>query len=56
MNEQQKKILLVEDDPNFGTILKDYLTMNDYQVTHAKNGMEGFEKFKKTILIYAFLT
>ncbi len=47
MNEQQKKILLVEDDPNFGTILKDYLTMNDYQVTHAKNGMEGFEKFKK---------
>ncbi|HLV39652.1 response regulator transcription factor [Xanthomarina sp.] len=47
MNEQQKKILLVEDDPNFGTILKDYLTMNDYEVTHAKNGMEGFEKFKK---------
>ncbi|GGH47725.1 transcriptional regulator [Mangrovimonas yunxiaonensis] len=48
MNEQeQKKILLVEDDPNFGTILKDYLLMNDYQVTHAKNGMEGFEKFKK---------
>lgn len=44
---QQKKILLVEDDPNFGTILKDYLMMNDYQVTHAKNGMEGFEKFKK---------
>ncbi|GAA3791828.1 response regulator transcription factor [Corallibacter vietnamensis] len=47
MTEQQKKILLVEDDPNFGTILKDYLVMNDYEVTHAKNGMEGFEKFKK---------
>ena len=47
MTEQQKKILLVEDDPNFGTILKDYLMMNDYEVTHAKNGMEGFEKFKK---------
>ena len=48
MNEQpQKKILLVEDDPNFGIVLKDYLIMNDYQVTHAKNGMEGFEKFKK---------
>lgn len=45
--QQQKKILLVEDDPNFGIVLKDYLTMNDYQVTHAKNGMEGFEKFKK---------
>jgi len=47
MDEQNKKILLVEDDPNFGTVLKDYLIMNDYQVVHAKNGMEGFEKFKK---------
>ena len=47
MEKQNKKILLVEDDPNFGTVLKDYLTMNDYNVTHAKNGMEGFEKFKK---------
>ena len=47
MENIQKRILLVEDDPNFGTVLKDYLTMNDYEVTHAKNGMEGFEKFKK---------
>src|SRR5210317_363871 len=47
MDEQNKKILLVEDDPNFGTVLKDYLMMNDYDVVHAKNGMEGFEKFKK---------
>ena len=28
-----KKILLVEDDPNFGTVLKDYLALNDYNVT-----------------------
>lgn len=47
METENKKILLVEDDPNFGTVLKDYLQMNDYNVTHAKNGMEGFEKFKK---------
>ncbi|GER60867.1 response regulator transcription factor [Patiriisocius marinus] len=47
METENKKILLVEDDPNFGTVLKDYLAMNDYNVTHAKNGMEGFEKFKK---------
>ena len=47
MEIENKKILLVEDDPNFGTVLKDYLAMNDYDVTHAKNGMEGFEKFKK---------
>ena len=47
MESEGKKILLVEDDPNFGTILKDYLTINNYEVTHAKNGMEGFEKFKR---------
>lgn len=42
-----KKILLVEDDPNFGSILKDYLMLNDFEVILAKNGMEGFEKFKR---------
>ena len=42
-----KHILLVEDDPNFGTVLKDYLVMSGFDVTLAKNGMEGFEKFKK---------
>ncbi|MBS7321551.1 MAG: response regulator transcription factor [Myroides sp.] len=47
MEGTNKKILLVEDDPNFGSILKDYLIMNDFDVTLAKNGMEGFEKFKK---------
>ena len=40
------KILIVEDDPNFGSILRDYLNLNDYKVTLAKNGIEGFEKFK----------
>ncbi len=47
METENKKILLVEDDPNFGSILKDYLILNDFDVTLAKNGMEGFEKFKK---------
>ena len=44
---EAKKILLVEDDPNFGSVLRDYLSLNDFEVTLAKNGMEGFEKFKK---------
>ncbi|MDP6922696.1 MAG: response regulator transcription factor [Lutibacter sp.] len=43
---QTNKILLVEDDPNFGTILRDYLVLNDYEVTHAKDGLEGLIMFK----------
>ena len=43
-----KKILLVEDDPNFGTVLRDYLALNDYNVTHAKDGIEGLIAFKNS--------
>ncbi|WP_299063658.1 response regulator transcription factor [uncultured Polaribacter sp.] len=43
-----KKILLVEDDPNFGTVLKDYLALNDYNVTLAKDGIEGLIMFKNS--------
>ena len=39
---EAKKILLVEDDTNFGAVLKDYLMINDFDVKLAKNGMEGF--------------
>jgi DNA-binding response OmpR family regulator len=42
-----KNILLVEDDPNFGIVLRDYLNFNGFQITLAKNGMEGFDKYKK---------
>ena len=45
--ENNKKILLVEDDQNFGIVLREFLMLNDFDVTLAKNGMEGFEKFKK---------
>jgi len=48
MKNSNKKILIVEDDPNFGKILKEYLTLNDYDIVLAKNGIEGFEKFKKS--------
>ena len=41
-----KRVLLVEDDPNFGTVLKDYLTLNDFDVTLAKDGLEGLIMFK----------
>ncbi len=41
-----KRILLVEDDPNFGNVLRDYLSLNNFQVTLAKDGLEGFVFFK----------
>ena len=43
---EKNRILLVEDDPNFGTVLRDYLSLNDYNVTLAKDGIEGLIIFK----------
>ena len=42
------KILLVEDDPNFGMVLKDYLELNDYDVNLAQDGVIGLNEFKKS--------
>jgi DNA-binding response OmpR family regulator len=47
MIREKKKVLLVEDDQNFGSILRDFLEINDYDVTLARNGVEGGEKFNK---------
>ncbi|MEO6038872.1 MAG: response regulator transcription factor, partial [Saprospiraceae bacterium] len=41
------KILLVEDDQNFGDVLRSYLEMHDYAVTLATDGVLGLEAFKK---------
>jgi len=41
------KLLLVEDDQNFGDVLKSYLEMNDYTVTLEIDGVAGYEAFKK---------
>jgi two-component system OmpR family response regulator len=37
----------VEDDPNFGTVLKDYLSMNDFDVELAPDGDLGWEVFSR---------
>lgn len=42
-----QKILLVEDDSCFGSVLKSYLELSDYEVTLRVNGKEGLETFKK---------
>lgn len=41
------KILLTEDDQNFGDVLKSYLEMHDYEVNLAIDGEEGLKFFNK---------
>ena len=41
-----KKILLAEDDFDFGSILKQFLEISGFEVFWAKNGQEAFEIFK----------
>jgi len=46
MSENGKSILLVEDDQNFGDVLRSYLEMHDYTVDLAKDGEEGLKRYK----------
>ncbi|HKK80066.1 MAG TPA: response regulator transcription factor [Phaeodactylibacter sp.] len=41
------KILLVEDDQNFGDVLRSYLEMHDYEVTLATDGDQGLESYNQ---------
>ncbi len=41
------KILLAEDDPNFGDVLKSYLTINNYNVDLTSNGLEAYNLFNQ---------
>lgn len=41
------KILLVEDDPNLGTVLHEHLKMNEYEVILCTNGEEALQVWKK---------
>lgn len=40
------KILLVEDDPNLGFVIKDNLTIKGFDVTLCDNGADGFNAFQ----------
>jgi DNA-binding response OmpR family regulator len=41
------RILLVEDDQNFGDVLRSYLEMHEFDVTLATDGEAGFIAFQK---------
>ena len=47
MENTNYNILLVEDDVNFGDVLRSYLEMHEYDITLAVDGVDGWEKFRK---------
>ena len=47
-NDEKIKILLVEDDVNFGIILKEFLQLKNFEVKLATNGEEGSQFFSKS--------
>lgn len=48
MEETRKpKILLCEDDSNLGNVLKNYLELNDYDVTLERDGRLGLAAFRR---------
>ena len=47
MSEKKINVLLAEDDPNLGMLLREYLEAKGYTTTLAVNGKQGFEHFKQ---------
>ncbi len=44
-----RKLLLIEDDPDLGEMLKKYLELSSFIITWAKDGMEGYEFFENEV-------
>ncbi len=44
---EKSKVLLVEDDPNLGSLLKEYLEAKEYSTVLATNGKQGYNLFSK---------
>lgn len=44
---EANKLLVVEDDPNLGALLTEYLDAKGYEVELAKDGQQGYEVFAK---------
>jgi DNA-binding response OmpR family regulator len=48
METKNNKLLLVEDDINFGAVLKSYLELNDFMVDWVDDGKYAMPKFEST--------
>ena len=55
MGDPKIHILLVEDDPNLGQILKEYLEIKSYNVSLGSNGKVGLELFHKNEFDFCIL-
>ncbi|WP_372754397.1 response regulator transcription factor [Labilibaculum sp.] len=44
-NSLSKNILLVEDDPNLGLVLQEFLKMEGFSITLERDGEKGYEAF-----------
>lgn len=47
MEAKKPRILLCEDDPNLGNVLKNYLELNDYEVILERDGRLGLAAFQR---------
>ena len=47
MEGKKPKILLCEDDTNLGMVLKNYLELNDFDVTLERDGRLGLAAFQR---------
>ncbi|TRX70315.1 response regulator transcription factor [Carboxylicivirga sp. M1479] len=45
---ETKRVFMVEDDRNFGTVMKAYLEINKFNVTWVKDGLLAFKRFKES--------
>jgi len=49
MKTKNYKLLLVEDDLNFGAVLKSYLELNDFNVDWVDDGKDAMPKFESSL-------
>jgi two-component system OmpR family response regulator len=47
MSAEKINVLLTEDDPNLGMLLREYLNAKGYETTLADNGKKGYDEFSK---------
>lgn len=53
--ELRNNIFLLEDDENFGSVLKSYLEMNDFNVSWTKDGSQALAKFQSNQFDFCIL-